>query len=433
MSTYLRKCIDIAPTGITRVHENPPHDYRRLREQPWWPALRATTSWLRLWADWPSLQPIGGQPPGSGTIPAMALDALDKQIEAAYADGLQIILLPYRYARWANETEGIVGRSEEDILLFPWDRHARLSQFLQYRAGTRPQQSWKAFEYRTPPEGHGPGSAWAGFVDFLWDRYAHRLAAFEVVNEPNGQLWPQRTQVDTTVFEERWGTHGTTLASAEATAEMITTVDVIARRYPGGPLLLAPSTSDTLQADILRYTTVSHTNRHVGFFDPFVESLLPALDRRHFVADDRWIWSFHNYTDTERRYRFSTDLRQILSEHGWGGRQLDGGPELWATEGGCRPAVMNTRFGVPPEAEHNPMRLAYQARVLTESLSRHHYAKGAGAGIGMYTQYTTYADPNFDDGLLESNGTPRPSLAAWSAVPEFHAAPAQRAAWRPQF
>ena len=73
--------------------------------------------------------------------------------------------------------------------------------------------------------------------------------------------------------------------------------------------------------------------------------------------------------------------------------------------------------------------------MLTEALSRHHYAKGAGAGVGMVTQYTTYADPGFDSGVLEpaaSGGAPRPALAAWCAVPEYHAAPVQRAAWRPQ-
>ncbi len=53
----------------------------------------------------------------------------------------------------------------------------------------------------------------------------------------------------------------------------------------------------------------------------------------------------------------------------------------------------------------------YQGQVLTEALSRHHYAKGAGAGVGMLTQYTTYADPGFDDGLLEAlrdGGAPGP-------------------------
>jgi hypothetical protein len=430
MSTYLRKCIDIAPTAIITPERDPANDYLKLRVQPWWAALRASTSWLRLLADWPTLQPVGGQPPSGPS-----LDALDAHVAAANADGMNIILMPYRYPRWANETEHISPEGgAEDDLFFPWDRVTTLTSYQNWRAGTGNKPIYKNHRYRIPPEGHGPGSQWARFAEFLWERYGDRIAGFEVVNEPNFQLWPQRSEVETEIFAERWGTTGTDSLAAATTAEMIMTVDSIARRYPDGPLLLAPSTSDTLQNTMLRYATVSHTNRHVAFFDPFVEALLSALDARGFVAGDRWIWSFHNYTDSERKFKFATDLRTLLAARGWRGRQLDGGPEMWATEGGVRLSVMNTRFGAPfnitLSAEE---RKAYQARVLTEALSRHHYAKGAGAGIGMYTQYTTYADPGFDDGLLESDGTPRPSLAAWSAMPEFHAAPAQRAAWRPQF
>ena len=108
------------------------------------------------------------------------------------------------------------------------------------------------------------------------------------------------------------------------------------------------------------------------------------------------------------------------------------------TEGGCRLAAMVTRFR-PASADVDATdveRREFQAQVLREALARHHYAKGAGAGVGMFTQYTTYADPNFDDGFFEPfalGGAPRPAFAAWCAVPEFHAAPVQRAAWRPQF
>ena len=55
MSTVLQKCIDITPNGVIRPWSL--QDYRLIRVQPWWPKLRATTSWLRLWADWPTLQP----------------------------------------------------------------------------------------------------------------------------------------------------------------------------------------------------------------------------------------------------------------------------------------------------------------------------------------------------------------------------------------
>ena len=64
MSTYIRKCLDIAPTAVITPGPNVANDYRNLRQQLWWPALRATTSHLRLWADWPTLQPSGDAAPG---------------------------------------------------------------------------------------------------------------------------------------------------------------------------------------------------------------------------------------------------------------------------------------------------------------------------------------------------------------------------------
>ena len=95
------------------------------------------------------------------------------------------------------------------------------------------------------------------------------------------------------------------------------------------------------------------------------------------------------------------DLRRLLAERGWAGRRLDGGPELWGTEGGCRLAAMITRFSPAFGRDLTAASASsYQALVVTESLSRHHYAKGAGAGVGMLTQYTTYAD-EFNSGVLE--------------------------------
>jgi hypothetical protein len=436
MSTYLRKCIDLAPTAVVTPGPFVANDYRNLRQQSWWPALRATTSYLRLWADWPSLQRVQGQDPGFGPEAAASLAALDAQVEAAYADGLKIIMLPYRYPRWANETESIAAGAP-DLDFRPWDRWSRLAQYTAYRAGTVTNVTWKAFVYRMPPEGHGPGTQWARYVEFLWERYADRLTAFEVVNEPNGQLWPQRTTIATDDFDARWGTEGTTLVTPLAVAEMMTTVDAIARAHGGGPLLLAPSTSDSIQQTVPRTTTISHRSEYTLATDTFVEALLPELARRGFVADDRWIWAYHNYTDFERGYRHVVYLRKLLAEQGWNGRQLDGGPEVWCTEGGCRLAAMTTRFR--PTLGGRDATAAeqkdFQARVLTEALGRHHYAKGAGAGVGMVTQYTTFADPNFDDGLLDAaaaGGAPRPALAVWSNVPEYLPAPVQRAAWRPQ-
>jgi hypothetical protein len=289
-----------------------------------------------------------------------------------------------------------------------------------------------------PLDGFGPNSAWGKYVAWLWERYADRLTAFEVVNEPNLQVWPQRSPVVTDDFAAKWGTAGTHLLITPAVAEMMTTVDAIARAHPG-PLLLAPSCSDSDIADIPRSTTISHKNDYAISPDPFAESLLTHLDERGFTADDRWIWAFHNYADIERKQLHVIFLRRLLEQRGWAGRKLDGGPELWSTEGGCRPNALNSattgriRLALGRELTAAEQ-IHYQAVVLTEALSRHHYSKGVGAGVGMLTQYTTYAD-GFNSGVLEtaaSGGAPRPALAAWTNMPEYVAAPVQRAAWRPQ-
>ena len=126
---------------------------------------------------------------------------------------------------------------------------------------------------------------------------------------------------------------------------MMVTMDAIARRRPDGPPLLAPSISDSDVATVPRHTTISHTNPHAQSADPFTESLLAQLERRGFRADDRWIWSTHNYADVERKQFHVVYLRRVLDQGGWSGRRLDGGPEVWSTEGGCRLDSTNTRFG----------------------------------------------------------------------------------------
>jgi hypothetical protein len=445
MSLYLRKCIDIAPTAVIRVDQTG-FDYRALRTQPWWPALRATTSWLRLWADWPSVQPQKTLAPGQGfdvggVNGAASLAALDGQIKAAGDDGMEVILLPYRYPKWANGTAGIVDNSLDDFNFEPWDRFARYTGYVDRSANVPNAPNPKALRYRLPPDGHGPDSQWGRYVAFLWDRYVAqadtygRVAAFETVNEPNLQLWPQRSPFQADVLGDRWGFAGTDLTVTQPVAEMMTTMDAIARRHDRAAICLAASTSDSDVITVPRSTTTAHHSPYAVTDHVFVEPLLAALRARGFEGGDHWVWSYHNYSDVERAQSHVVHLRTALADGGWNGRQLDGGPEVWCTEGGCRLSGANTRFRPSPRQDLSAdEQRAYQALILTESLSRHHYAKGAGQGVGMLTQYTTYADVNFNSGVLEPfPGPPRPALGAWSAVPEYVGAPQlQRADWRPQ-
>ena len=78
-----------------------------LREQPWAAPLIARSSLIRFWADWPVLQPTPAPledpaNPGRGN-----LAALDAQIDAALADGLDVIVMPYRYPRWVDGRDGV--------------------------------------------------------------------------------------------------------------------------------------------------------------------------------------------------------------------------------------------------------------------------------------------------------------------------------------
>jgi hypothetical protein len=339
--------IDLTPHGVRAPGS--PQDYTVLRTQPWAERLIGHTTHLRLWADWPFLQPRGDvaldDPDNPGRPNLLSLDA---QIDAAVADGLQVILLPWRYPRWVNHT------TEHD--------------------GT------KSPEWRLPDSGHGPYSPWAHWVESLWQRYAGRIACFEVINEPNLQMWPQED-------------------IAERVAWMMSTVDAVARRHDFAATCLGPSISDAESDRPWRITERR----------PFVESLLPALARRGFGGGDHWVWSFHNYNDCELGGdRVSAMRAQIAGR--WPGRQAeDGGPLMYATEGGVRLVGVERRHGMTYAPERQRAR---QAAMLADAVARYERTPG----VGLFTHYTVYAEPGYDCGLLEADGTMRPAFGAWLAA-----------------
>jgi hypothetical protein len=128
----------------------------------------------------------------------------------------------------------------------------------------------------------------------------------------------------------------------------------------------------------------------------FAEALLAALDARGFAGGSRWVWSFHDYNDVERGEDRVTALRARLAGR-WGGRRApDGGPLLYATEGGCR-------------LERVDGRADRQAERLRSALAR----LAANGGVGLFTQYTVEADPRYDCGLRDAAGRWRPAFDAW--------------------
>jgi len=336
---------DLRPSGVR--WPGVVEDYREFRKQPWAPPLIARASLIRFWADWPVLQP---EPtpledpanPGYGH-----LVALDGQIDAARADGLDVIVMPYRYPLW------VTGAT-------------------RWRWGV-------AEQYQLPGSGHGPYSPWAAFCEGLWHRYAGRMTHFEVVNEPNLQLRPQA-------------------GVAERVAVMLTTVDAVARRHDLAATCLAPSCSDARVDASERFTPQ----------DAFADRLLRALDAAGFAGGAHWIWSLHDYNETESGGGGIDALRAQLAGRWRGARAPDGGPLLYATEGGVRLGFVEKRLG------GNPPRgavLEEQARLITAALAR----AARTAGLGLHTQYTVQADPNYDCGLRETGGAARPAFAAYVA------------------
>ena len=326
MSTYLRKCIDIAPTAIS--HARP--DRRRTTtatcaSSPGGRQLRATTSHLRLLADWPSIQPVPAsrraRQPG-----AASLAALDAQVDAALADGMKIILVPYRYPRWANGTDGLRVRSVggQRVLRRGIASRAAVAVPRLHRGPAPDAAVQRRCEYRLPPDGFGPDSRGRRYVEWLWDRYADRrrrrvrgrqraepaaLAAADHVetDDCDGPLGHRRARRWSIAPRGRGDDDHDGRDRAPPRRR---------RRSCSRPSMLGQRHRRRSRAR----TTISHTNRHTRATDPFAESLLDGARARGFDGGDRWIWSFHNYTDVERKQLARRRLRRSCStERGWSG------------------------------------------------------------------------------------------------------------------
>ena len=168
MSTVLRRIIDLGAGGGTRPGST--GDYRFDDNRLYF--AETNTTWVRLWADWPTVQPDPARAPddpdGQG---AAVLQALDDQIRAANDDGVRVILQLYRFPLWANGLEalGSLRNTDAEISYAYPDRIAPADWARYVAAGRDPARvnpSRRALEFAIPSEGIGPGSAWAGFFEF---------------------------------------------------------------------------------------------------------------------------------------------------------------------------------------------------------------------------------------------------------------------------
>jgi hypothetical protein len=302
-----------------------------------------------------------------------------------------VLLLAHRFPLWANGLADLGGErrnTDAEVAFAVPDRMSARGWQRYLAAGRDPRRvnpSRRALELRVPPEGVGPGSAWCTFLDFLYARYhrggavpGRRVHGFELVNEPNFQLWPQRAPSPT---EDPFAPGE--LVVHRAVADMMASARVVAERHGHTTLVLAPSTADSEQG-----------GRTVTQFAELTAALLAELDARGHRALPTEAWAHHNYVDVERRADDRLRrLRELLAGR-WAGWQERGGPAVFLTEGGAR----LTRMRALHPAEEPLVAQAECLRLAWERLTADDGVPGAAA---MLAQYTTYADPRFDCGLLD--------------------------------
>jgi hypothetical protein len=376
-ATNLRKLIDIGPGGV--IHPGTSQDYRVYSNRTYFSDTR--TGWIRMWADWPSLQ----------------------------ADGRYVLLLPYRHPLWANGTASLVRDSDAEISFMYADRMSAAAWSRYVANGRNPavyKPSRSALEYKVPDEGYRLDGAWSKFFDFLMRRYhwgqrasGRYVAGFELVNEPNLQLWPQRAP---SVTADPFAASGALRVPGQV-AQMLATAQAVSARVRHSTGMLAPSSSDS-----------EIVGRLVTHYLEFATAVLDACAAIGYTPHAAQSWSHHNYSDVEGRVATRVQLLRDRLRGRWVGRtDVSGAPDVWITEGGARPSKLKTLYpGEDP--------LAAQAKCLQTSWDLLGAAAGSGAGVSMMAQYLLHADPNWDTGLLEAtpSAVRRPAYATWKAFPK---------------
>ena len=280
-----------------------------------------------------------------------------------------------------------------------------------------------------PPDGFGPNSQW-GAVRRLALAAIRRPAwtAFEVVNEPNGQLWPQRSQV---------GHRGLQYALGCRLTRLLLTGTRGGREMEYGRCARAPGTRThrfcwrrraptASPPDAPRTTTRSH-NLPTLTTAYFVRTLPAptALEARRFAAGDAMglvVSQLHRCRAQDAAGGRASPL--CSARRGVGsGRRLDGGPELWCTEGGCRLAAMQNALPAlcvrPRSSQTEERKTSSRALVVTESLSSPSLREGC-RRLESACSRSTRRTPsrNFDSGAARRGRASAPpcgpSLKAWS-------------------
>jgi hypothetical protein len=351
--------------------------------------LALGTRWVRIWIRWDKAQLYP-----STFVPMTELDgplndavvcgsgcgfryiqAIDEQIALARAAGLNVILTSWFFPRWANDT---ADKSAD------WAREDRGS-------ATTPIDRLKPLEWRIPIGQLGTTGHYGRWLGWLLDRYGGYGPGLvlEIMNEPNGQLWPQQGPSAT---GDPYGPGDLTVGSQ--VAEMIATAGALSAQR-GHPIqIAAPALSDRARPADRLFTPL----------ETAVPETLAALDGLG-VPPTPIIWTHHNYSDIEHDVPSPTraELVRELLRGRWRGRGGPGDPRVWLTEGGAR-------LGSGEVSD-----LSRQAELVAASWTR----MSAAQGIEMFSNYLMYADPVANSGLCEVSGAPRPVWDVFRGLPAF--------------
>jgi Cellulase (glycosyl hydrolase family 5) len=349
--------------------------------------------WVRIWVRWdkaqlfpPSrlsmsrLDTTANDLPGCGTGCGFRyIQAVDAQIAAARAAGMNVVLVTWHFPRWSNGTEGLPA---------DWAREDRGS-------AATPVERLKPMEFRVPVGQLGRYGYYGRWIDWLIGRYSRygRKLALEVMNEPNHQLWPQQGPSTT---GDLYGAGPVVID--DYVAEMMETARAVSAAR-GNPLMMAgPGLSDRFGAN----------SRLMTNFQTAVPDTLTALEARGFKSASNFVWSHHNYADVERNVSSPTRAEQAVTYlvgrwRGLGGLSF---PKLWLTEGGAR-------LGQSQATD-----LTMQAELVRLNWER----MTAASGVQMWTNYLLYADPTANSGLREArlgSALPRPVWNVFASFPAY--------------
>ena len=394
MASDLRRAVVLGPAGC--IYPGSPQDYTVAGNAGF---FRETgTRWVRMWADWPTLEPTAGQ------IDAAKFAALDAQIARARRDGLRLVLTLYRFPTWAN------GYDSAQTASYAPDR----------RTQNQAETSSKQAVFKIPGD-LSPTGPWGRFVARLLDRYGRGnlsrpsldavVDVLEICNEPNLQWWPQQDPNPSSPFTSV----GANISVHRPVARMFVTAQQLAVGRPNGPVLAGPGCAD-----------VTASNRLSTAYDSFANRFLAELKTLGFDPGAGFAYSHHNYTDVSydqgagttgpdaaRTKNFAADMRRRLVGNwaGWPGGDA-ANPGVLLTEGGVTSSKIASLY---PGADAR----AKQAELLQRNWDRMNAGPDS-AGIAMVSQYLWYTDPNYDSGLCdtsESGGAKRPAYATWRSLP----------------